>query len=586
MIVIVAATHRSLRAEVDLAAAKLDPDSLSLYGLPKGLFPLDGRPSLTCFKQYERWAMEVGLDPERVLSTGTSDQQDPMDAVLDALRLALKLAQTGESDSVSEITILGDDFVPDPAVTGSWRLSGPNSASVLDSSDGRPLLALKFHQSLASAVLRFVEQELLHSDVTTPTAFERLLVWLDKNASLHRQRLPQDHPLLLWMSRSLSLSDYLSIWRHRVPTTTAATRQVAAADPLQPIHSRVCARIGLIGNPSDGFFGRTISTVISNFWAEVTLVPNARSDDTTIAIRGNPICDPFEFGRIQAVRSATAKDGYDGAVRLFLATMSVFVDYCLAQGVDLSRRGASVLYRTNIPRQVGLAGSSALVTAFLKALIAHYAVPESVLPLHIQPNLALSAERDQLGIAAGHQDRVVQAYGGCVFMDFDKAHMTTHGYGKYEQLPPDIVPQGLWMAYVRQPKESGKVHNNIKSRFQQGDPQVIAAMSRFAAIATEAREALLAKNRPALARLMDSNFDQRRELYGDAVIGPQTLRMIELARAHGHAAKLSGSGGCVIGLRRDADESTAAEQTRKLRLALEREGFVFCFVRTGSEANP
>lgn len=31
-------------------------------------------------------------------------------------------------------------------------------------------------------------------------------------------------------------------------------------------------RVGLMGNPSDGFNGKTVAMSISNFWAEVTLV--------------------------------------------------------------------------------------------------------------------------------------------------------------------------------------------------------------------------------------------------------------------------------------------------------------------------
>ena len=34
----------------------------------------------------------------------------------------------------------------------------------------------------------------------------------------------------------------------------------------------VSGRVGLMGNPSDGFNGKTIAMTISNFWAEVTLV--------------------------------------------------------------------------------------------------------------------------------------------------------------------------------------------------------------------------------------------------------------------------------------------------------------------------
>ena len=32
-----------------------------------------------------------------------------------------------------------------------------------------------------------------------------------------------------------------------------------------------CLRVGLVGNPSDGFHGKTISLSVANFWAEVTI---------------------------------------------------------------------------------------------------------------------------------------------------------------------------------------------------------------------------------------------------------------------------------------------------------------------------
>ena len=47
---------------------------------------------------------------------------------------------------------------------------------------------------------------------------------------------------------------------------------------------------------------------------------------------------------------------------------------------------------------------------------------------------------------------------------------------------------------------------------------------------------------------MDENFDLRRKIYGDRVIGPENLRMIDIARSAGAPAKFSGSGGAIIGL--------------------------------------
>ncbi len=43
------------------------------------------------------------------------------------------------------------------------------------------------------------------------------------------------------------------------------------------------SRIGLMGNPSDGFFGKTISLSIANFWAEVTIVESSKLASASVA---------------------------------------------------------------------------------------------------------------------------------------------------------------------------------------------------------------------------------------------------------------------------------------------------------------
>jgi hypothetical protein len=43
-------------------------------------------------------------------------------------------------------------------------------------------------------------------------------------------------------------------------------QQQAAQDVIT---SRVHARVGLLGNPSDGYHGKTLSFALANFWAEV-----------------------------------------------------------------------------------------------------------------------------------------------------------------------------------------------------------------------------------------------------------------------------------------------------------------------------
>jgi hypothetical protein len=43
----------------------------------------------------------------------------------------------------------------------------------------------------------------------------------------------------------------------------------AGSSEYAAITSRVHARIGLLGNPSDGYHGKTVSFALANFYAEV-----------------------------------------------------------------------------------------------------------------------------------------------------------------------------------------------------------------------------------------------------------------------------------------------------------------------------
>ena len=52
-----------------------------------------------------------------------------------------------------------------------------------------------------------------------------------------------------------------------------------------------------------------------------------------------------------------------------------------------------------------------------------------------QPDFVLSVEEEEMGINAGLQDRVVQVYEGCVYMDFS----VEAGKGAYERLPCSLL---------------------------------------------------------------------------------------------------------------------------------------------------
>ena len=84
------------------------------------------------------------------------------------------------------------------------------------------------------------------------------------------------------------------------------------------------ARIGLIGNPSDGFYGKTISLTIKNYSAIVTLIPNENS--SKIEIIPHKIFDPNKFENFDKCVELAERDGYClGGLRILQATVTRFV---------------------------------------------------------------------------------------------------------------------------------------------------------------------------------------------------------------------------------------------------------------------
>ena len=234
------------------------------------------------------------------------------------------------------------------------------------------------------------------------------------------------------------------------------------------------ARAGLIGNPSDGYFGKTISISVRNFAAKASIYESPEVEIIP------SVQDRSKYSSVHELANDVKRQGYYGAVRLMKATIRKFVDYCDTHGIALADRNFSIRYRSTIPRRVGLAGSSALVTATLRCLMEFYGVE---IPISIQPNVILSVENEELGISAGLQDRVIQVYEGCVFMDFDRARMESQGCGAYERLDTGLLPN-LFIAYRTDAAEGSEVfHNNIRERWSLGDPEVVAAMNDFAAYA-------------------------------------------------------------------------------------------------------
>lgn len=313
-------------------------------------------------------------------------------------------------------------------------------------------------------------------------------------------------------------------------------------------------RAGLLGNPSDGYNGKTIAFSFEDFGATVTIYETPEIE----FVPGH--VDDACFTDLASMAEEIRRYGYYGGVRLLKATARVFADYCREHEIALPARNFTARYESDIPRLVGLGGSSAICTAMFKSLLRFYEVEVPVAEI---PTLCWEAELRELGIQCGMQDRVIQIYDGAVFMDFERDYFEAHRHGRYAPIPTQQLPR-LFLAYDPGRAEfSGVYHHRLHVLFEERKADIVAAMSEFADLAQQGYEALCGGRAERLPALIDANFDLRERVFNVAV---ENARMVREARQAGCAAKFAGSGGAIVGSYEDE------KNYRRLCLRLEKIG--------------
>lgn len=300
-------------------------------------------------------------------------------------------------------------------------------------------------------------------------------------------------------------------------------------------------RAALVGNPSDGYFGKTIAFVFQNYCAEAELYESPDLD-LLPSLR-----DHNTFASMEELHEDISLYGYYGGIRLLKGSIKRFYDYVKENKIRIEDKNFTMRYHSNIPNRLGLAGSSAIITAALRALCLFYKV--KIRPDYFA-NLVLSVEKDELGIPAGLQDRVAQSYNHPVYMDFNQAYMEKNGVGKYKliNIPDDL---NLYVAYRTDLAEGSEVlHSRLRHDFNDGKPEVLAAMREWSDLTDQVKDALENHNYSVIPALLNRNFDLRCEVCKEAV-SSKNLRMVKLARELGASAKFTGSGGAIIGTYKD-----------------------------------
>ena len=261
----------------------------------------------------------------------------------------------------------------------------------------------------------------------------------------------------------------------------------------------VPARAGLAGNPSDAYGGAAVAVPIPALAATVEV-----EDAPALSIDG-----PADGRRL--ISAAVAR---------------------LARHAEVDDEGFMLQWSTTIPREVGLAGSSALIIATLRALCARWQL--TVQPLELA-HMALAVEVEDLGIAAGLMDRAVQAFGVPVLVDGEAARPLT------VVEPPRIIV--AW--FLAAASSSHGVHGPLRDRYENDEAAVVTAMARLAELGRTAAAALESRDSLALVTCVRATLAER---VGLGIVGAEVRAMADALESVGVAATSAGSGGAVVGV--------------------------------------
>ena len=287
---------------------------------------------------------------------------------------------------------------------------------------------------------------------------------------------------------------------------------------LRTLVASAPARANLIGNPSDLYGGAVLAcSVACRARAAMTAAPNLELATGGASAR-------IERPRDLALRG----DAFDVA-RAALAA-------------EPELPAARIAYESEIPFGSGLAGSTALLAALLRALAAWRG--ESPSPYEAAER-SRSVERELLGVACGWVDHYLCSFGGLRYVDLRgkerEGRPPGEPFATVEDLAVHVPRLPFVLAFTGVSHHSGSVHGPIRARWERGDAEVVKAYERVAEIAREGKTALLRADWERLGALMNENHAIQRRLGGS---GESNERLVAAALGAGAlGAKLAGAGG-------------------------------------------
>ena len=285
-------------------------------------------------------------------------------------------------------------------------------------------------------------------------------------------------------------------------------------------------RAGIIGNPTDMYGGAVLSCSVG-LRARVTITT---APELLLETGG------------QQCRITGRKDLQPQSDRFDVAR--AVLDY-----LRLPPLACRVEYESEIPLRSGMAGSTALLVALLRGLLAWQGQDSQ---LHHLAERARYVELNFLKVICGYQDAYMCTFGGLSFLDFRGKQFYRRAeaelYATVEPLAAHVSQLPFILAFTGVQHASSAVHRPIRERWLEGEPDVVEGYKRITEIARSGKKALILGDWPLLGRLMNDNHAIQRALGGSGESNERLLSAALDAGALGAKLAGAGDGGTIIAL--------------------------------------
>ena len=201
---------------------------------------------------------------------------------------------------------------------------------------------------------------------------------------------------------------------------------------------------------------------------------------------------------------------------------------------------ATITTTVDAPLGSGLGSSSALVVALVDAFRTLFAAP---LGQYDVAHLAFEIERLDLELAGGKQDQYAAAFGGTNFIEFLAGDRVIVNPLRVSDSARNEFESSLIICFSERSRDACEIIERQTAGMMDHSIRALAALDRLKADAIEMKNALLAGDVRAMARVLEDSW-RAKKMTASGISTDRIDALCDLAFANGAlAGKVSGAGG-------------------------------------------